>query len=229
MADLVRVEGGTFNMGSDLPSARKREKPVHEVELDTFYIAKTELSQQLFEHIMGWNYSYFACEFCAVNNLSWKNAQSFILKLNTITGLKLNFPSEAQWEFAAKGGNQSKGYTFSGSDNIDEVAWNANNAQKRSRAVASLKPNELGLYDMTGNLWEFVLDDMSRVAYQHSELKNPVYSITDDSSKTTMKVIRGGGYEFSAAESEVFKRDGATSNVRMPDIGFRLAMNDDAN
>ena len=224
VSELLLVKGGEFKMGSDELGARKREQPVHDVILDDFYIGKTEVSQQLFEHIMGWNYSYFPCDHCAMNNISWKNAHLFMTRINEITGLEITFPSEAQWEYAAKGGNQSKGYRFSGSDDIDEVAWNANNAQRRSHPIASLKPNELGLYDMTGNMWEFCLDDMSRVAYSNVPKNNPIYLFSTDASTTTLKVLRGSGYEFSADESQVYRRDGATSNVRMPDIGVRLAM-----
>lgn len=227
LSELVLVQGGGFKMGSDAEGARKREKPIHDVQLDDFYIGKTEVTQQLFEHIMGWNYSYFACDICAINNISWKNAHLFMSKINKITGLQLTFPSEAQWEFAAKGGNASKGYIYSGSNDIDDVAWNANNSNRRSHPTAQLKANELGLYDMTGNLWEFCLDDMSRVAYSNSDKLNPVYLFTTDASKTTLKVLRGSGYEFSFDESEIYKRDGATSNVRMPDIGIRFAMNID--
>jgi formylglycine-generating enzyme required for sulfatase activity len=224
LKNMLRVNGGSFTMGSNAPEATNREKPPHKVTLDSFFIGKTEVTQALFEELMGWNTSYFQCPQCAVNNVSWSNIQLFIERLNKVTGKVFRLPTEAEWEYAAKGGNKSKNYKFSGSNNIADVAWFAENANKKSHPVATKKPNELGLYDMTGNLWEFVQDDMSRHIYTKEERKNPLYIKSSDPKQKSMKVIRGGGYEFSATESLVFKRDGATNNVRMPDIGFRLAL-----
>lgn len=224
MQDMIWVEGGSFTMGSEAPEATNREKPAHKVTLDGFFIGKTEVTQALFEELMGWNVSYFPCEQCAINNVSWSNIQLFIQRLNKVTGKTFRLPTEAEWEYAAKGGNKSKNFRFSGSNNIEDVAWYEGNGENKSRPVALKKPNELGIYDMTGNLWEFVHDDMYRSIYTKEERVNPVYIKTDNPKKKSMKVIRGGGYEFSADESLVFKRDGATNNVRMPDIGFRLAL-----
>lgn len=221
---MVYVEAGTFTMGSASVDAIEREKPAHSVSLTSFYIGSTEVPQALFEEVMGWNVSYFACDTCPVNNVSWMNVQAFIKKLNKLTGKVFKLPTEAQWEYAAKGGNKSEGYLYSGSNNIADVAWYANNADKKSHKVAQRMPNELGLFDMTGNMWEFCHDDMSKGFYKNSPKDNPLYLQSKEQTKTTMKVIRGGGYEFAANESQVFRRDGATSNVRMPDIGFRLTM-----
>ncbi|MEW6997002.1 formylglycine-generating enzyme family protein [Colwelliaceae bacterium BS250] len=222
--DMIWVEGGSFTMGSEAPEATNREKPAHKVTLDGFYIGKTELTQALFEELMGWNVSYFECGQCAMNNVSWSNIQLFIERLNKVTGKEFRLPTEAEWEYAAKGGIKSKNFRFSGSNNIEDVAWYAGNGQRKSHPVAQKQANELGLYDMTGNLWEFVHDDMVRSIYTKEERVNPVYLRSNDPKQKTMKVIRGGGYEFSANESLMFKRDGATNNVRMPDIGFRLAL-----
>jgi formylglycine-generating enzyme required for sulfatase activity len=223
-SNMVLVEAGNFSMGSDSPLARKREQPVKQVSLDAFYIGKYELTQDVFEQIMGWNNSYFPCDKCAVNNVSWFNMQLFIERLNSATGKKFSLPTEAQWAYAAKGGNKSNDYKYSGSNNINDVAWFADNANKKSHPVGLKQPNELGLYDMTGNLWEFCLDDMSRKAYSRIESHNPFIGDKTNLKRKTMKVIRGGGYEFSATENLVFMRDGATNNVRMPDIGYRLVM-----
>lgn len=225
--DMVLVEAGTFEMGSNTVEARNREKPVHKVTLDSYYLSRFEVTQQLFLQIMGWNNSYFQCETCPVNNISWFNMQLFIERLNLATGKNFRFPTEAEWEFAAKGGNKSKGYSYAGSNNINDVAWYAGNAMNKSHPVGQKKPNELGLYDMTGNLWEFCLDDLSRHAYTDAPRINPVILIDKDPTKKSMKVLRGSGYEFDAKESLVFLRDGATNNVRMPDIGLRLAMSTD--
>lgn len=224
LQEMIWVEGGSFEMGSNLSTAANREKPAHTVTLDGFYIGKTEVTQQLFEAIMGWNYSYFPCPNCAVNNISWFNMQLFIERLNQATGRVFRLPTEAEWAYAARGGQLSKNFLYSGSNDIDEVAWYASNAERRSHTVATKKPNELGLYDMTGNLWEFCQDNMKRDIYTEQPRVNPLYLPNKNSKQKVMKVLRGSGYEFSAHESEVFRRDGATNNVRLPDIGFRLAM-----
>ena len=224
MKNMVLVEAGSFAMGSDSPLARNREKPVRQVSLDAFYIGKYELTQDLFEQIMGWNNSFFACDKCPVNNLSWFNMLLFIERLNSATGKEFSLPTEAQWAYAARGGNKSQDYKYSGSNDINDVAWYADNAKNKSHPVGLKKPNELGLYDMTGNLWEFCLDDMSRQAYTFTESHNPFMGDKENLKQKAMKVIRGGGYEFSATENLVFMRDGATNNVRMADIGFRLVM-----
>ena len=224
LSEMIFVEGGVFEMGSNDSGARNRETPAHQVELNSFYIGKTEVTQMLFEELMGWNNSYFACTTCAVNNVSWFNIQLFLERLNKITGENYRLPTEAEWAYAAKGGNKSKGFLYSGSDNIDDVAWYAGNANRKSHPVALKKPNELGLYDMTGNLWEFCQDDMSRKAFTQGDRNNPLVLRTDNIKQKAMKVIRGSGYEFNPNESEVYRRDGATNNVRMPDIGFRLVL-----
>ena len=221
--DMIMVEGGSFDMGSNLENAQPRELPVHKVTLDSFYIQKTEVTQAQFEAVMGWNFSFFNCGDCPVNNISWNEMQTFIEKLNKLSGFNFRFPTEAEWEYAARGGNKSQNYVFSGGNDIDSVAWFAKNAKRKIHPVAKKQANELGLYDMTGNVWEFVADDMSRTAYKNSEEHNPIYLINNAKGKK-LKVLRGSGYEFSAKESDVFKRDGATNNVRLPDIGFRLAM-----
>ena len=225
---MVWVESGSFAMGSNHAKARNREKPVHKVSLDGFYISRYELTQDIFTEIMGWNISYFSCDKCPVNNISWSNIQLFVERLNSATGLQFRLPTEAEWEYAARGGSKSGNFLFSGSNNIDDVAWFAKNSQKKVHPVGLKTPNELGLYDMTGNLWEFCQDNMSRTAYSQTSSHNPFFGINNPTpaqlKRKSMKVLRGGGYEFTADESLVFIRDGATNNVRMADIGFRLAM-----
>lgn len=222
--DMILVEGGSFEMGSNAEGATDRVKPVHTVEITTLYMGKTEVTQQLFVELMGWNTSYFVCEECAMNNISWFQMQIFIRKLNLATGKKFRLPTEAEWEYAARGGNKSKGYVYSGSNDIDDVAWYAGNGEHKSHPVALKKPNELGLYDMTGNLWEFCHDDMTMKGYKYLKHMTPEEVLNDDVLRKAMKVVRGGGYDFDADEIEVYKRDGATNNVRMPDIGFRLVL-----
>ena len=237
LAEMIWVDGGSFTMGSKNSAANDMEKPAHTVIVDGFYIGRTEFTQDVFEELMGWNNSYFACGNCPVNNLSWLNIQLLIDRLNHVTGKRFRLPTEAEWEYAARGGNRSKGFLFSGSNSIEKVAWYAGNAGNRSHPVAQKAPNELGLYDMTGNLWEFCLDNMSSNIYaRHQQLKgdqpriNPLHLVeASDPRRMVIKVQRGGGYEFEADESQVHRRDGASNNVRMPDIGFRLVMESSGN
>jgi formylglycine-generating enzyme required for sulfatase activity len=224
MKEMVRVEGGTFMMGSDLEAAAGSEKPAHKVTLDGFHIGKYEVSQELFEEVMGWDVSYFPGKGYPVNNVSWWNIQLFIERLNKITGKRFRLPTEAEWEYAAKGGQKSKGFLFSGSNKIDEVAWYAKNSKNRPKPSGKKKPNELGLYDMTGNLWEYCHDEAEMKPYPAEERSNPVNGGFEKPFSKKPKITRGGGYEFDEDESYVFRRDGATPNVRLPDLGFRLVM-----
>lgn len=224
MKQMVWVEGGTFTMGTDEETAATHERPAHPVTLSGFHIGKHEVSQALFEELMGWNLSYFPAPDHPVNNLSWWNIQLFLDRLNAVTGKTFRLPSEAEWEYAAKGGQKSKGFRFSGSNDIDEVAWYAGNAEKRPHACGKKKPNELGLHDMTGNLWEYCHDEARSKPYPTTGRTDPVEGGWEPPFNKKMKVTRGGGYEDEAVESEVFRRDGATPNVRLPDIGFRLVL-----
>lgn len=224
MEEMVWVEGGTFTMGSNTEEASSAEGPAHQVTLDGFRMGKFEVSQQLFQEVMGWDHSYFPGEGYPVNNVSWMNIQRFIKRLNEMTGKTFRLPTEAEWEYAAKGGARSKGYRYSGSNKIDEVAWYAGNGERRLHPSGRKKPNELGLYDMTGNLWEFCHDDASMRPYPAEARNNPLEGSFDNPNSRSAKITRGGGYEFDEDECLVFRRDGATPNVRMPDIGFRLVM-----
>lgn len=224
MQEMVWVEGGTFSMGSNSDKASTAEGPAHEVRISGFHMGKFEVSQQLFQEVMGWDHSYFAGPGYPVNNVSWMNIQRFIERLNSRTGKHFRLPTEAEWEYAAKGGTLSKGYKYSGSNNIDEVAWYAGNGERRLHPSGKKKPNELGLYDMTGNLWEFCHDDAEMRPYPAGPRTDPLLGTFEKPDSRRAKITRGGGYEFDEDESLIFRRDGATPNVRMPDIGFRLVM-----
>jgi formylglycine-generating enzyme required for sulfatase activity len=221
---MIWVDGGSFMMGSDRPDAWEREQPVHKVTLDGFYIGKYEVTQEIFEEVMGWNLSYNPCTECPVNNVSWLQAAIFVNRLRQLTGADYRLPTEAQWAFAARGGNLSEAYRYAGSNTIDEVAWYAANASNSSHPVGQKKPNELGLYDMTGNVSEMCEDIMDLNAYTTEERINPEVGKGQKVDAMTMKVIRGSSYAFPEDESLVTMRDGISSNVRMPDIGLRLAM-----
>lgn len=159
--NMVWVEGGTFRMGATSEQgsdAYSDEKPVHSVTLSSYYIGKTEVTQALWKAVMGNNPSYFKGDNLPVEDVSWNDCQAFIRKLNSLTGQNFRLPTEAEWEFACRGGNNSRGYKYSGSNYIDNVAWHWDNSGKKTHPVATKSPNELGIYDMSGNVSEWCSD-----------------------------------------------------------------------
>lgn len=220
-ADMVLVEGGQFEMGSNLAEASKAERPARTVSVDSFYISKLEVTQSLFESVMGSSMSYFSDPNVPVNNLSWQQANYFIEQLNTLTGANYRMPTEAEWEYAAKGGNQSQGYIYSGSNNIDDVAWYSENANNRAHPVGQKKSNELGLYDMTGNVGEFVIDAYDESFYRYGPTDNP-NNAHDTKVGLAHKSVRGGSFAYDENLSESYRRDFASQNIIMADMGLRL-------
>lgn len=159
--NMVWVEGGTFRMGATSEQdgdAYDNEKPVHSVTLCEYYIGKTEVTQALWKAVMGSNPSEFKGDNLPVENVSWYDCQEFIRKLNSLTGQNFRLPTEAEWEFACRGGNNSLGYKYSGSDSIDNVAWYDGNSGDKTHPVATKSANELGIYDMSGNVEEWCCD-----------------------------------------------------------------------
>ena len=159
--DMVWVEGGTFCMGATSEQGLDSvsdEWPVHSVTLSGYYIGKTEVTQALWKAVMGSNPSWFKGDNLPVENVSWNDCQEFIRKLNDLTGQNFRLPTEAEWEFACRGGINSGGYRYSGSDYIDDVAWYDDNSRETTHPVAKKLPNELGIYDMSGNVWEWCND-----------------------------------------------------------------------
>jgi formylglycine-generating enzyme required for sulfatase activity len=171
--EMVLVEGGTFQMGSDVYSG---EKPIHQVTLSTFSMGKYPITQSQWQKVMGSNPSHFKGDDLPVEQVSWEDAQQFINKLNSMTGKTYRLPTEAQWEFAARGGTKSKGYEYSGSNNANEVAWYDDNSGKKTQLVGQKAANELGIFDMSGNVWEWCSDWYGD--YSSATVTNPTGAAT---------------------------------------------------
>ena len=185
--NMVYVAGGTFQMGSN--DGDDNEKPVHSVTLSDYYIGQTEVTQELWQAVMGSipSYSGFKGAKNPVNDVSWNDCQEFISKLNSLTGGRFRLPTEAEWEYAARGGNKSRGYKYSGSDYLGSVAWYKDNSGREVHPVGSKSANELGLYDMSGNVYEWCSD--WKGSYSSSPQTNPT-----GASSGSDRVLRGGSY-----------------------------------
>ncbi len=224
--NMVRVEGGTFTMGATAEQggdAWDDEKPAHQVTLSDYYIGKYEVTQAEWEAVMGKNPSYFKYkgDNRPVEQVSWKDCQEFINKLNSLTGLNFSLPTEAQWEYAARGGNKSRGYKYSGSNEIDAVGWYNTNSGSRTHPVGTKLANELGLYDMSGNVWEWCNDWYG--SYSSSSQTNPA-----GPTSGSRRVRRGGSWISFAGNGRVSRRDRCTPDSRYysryDDLGLRLAV-----
>ena len=214
---MIRVDGGIFLMGST--SGEADEEPVHEVRVKSFSIGQTEVTQELWEAVMGNNPSLIKGKKNPVEQVSWDDCQMFIQKLNKLTGRKFRLPTEAEWEFAARGGTQSKGYTYSGSNKIEDVAWYVGNSDKITYEVASKYPNELGIYDMSGNVWEWCQDWYARDYYSYCVAINPT-----GPSSGYLRVNRGGSRGSYASGCRVSSRSGNPHEFEYNYVGFRLAL-----
>ena len=233
ISGMVFVKGGCFNMGSN--DGDSDEKPEHQVCVDDFYIGKYEVTQKQWKEIMGNNPSRFKCDNCPVEQVSWSDVQNFIKKLNAKTGQTYRLPTEAEWEYAAGGGNQSKGYTYSGGNTIGSVAlywvnsgdkmlsgnWKWEKIEKnngKTHNVGAKKANELGIYDVSGNVWEWCADWYGSDYYGKSPKNNPAGPTTGSA-----RVIRGGSWGSSARGCRVANRRGFNPGIRGNYLGFRLA------
>ena len=215
--EMIKVEGGSFMMGSN---KIRREKPIHQVTVKEFHIGKYPVTQAQWEKVMGENPSRFKGDLQRpVERVSWEDCQQFINKLNQQTGMKFRLPSEAEWEYAARGGKLSKGFTYAGSNQLDEVGWYNKNSKKTTHSVGQKKPNELGLYDMSGNVLEWCEDDW-HVNYKKAPDNGSAWI---DQPRGESRVVRGGSWFYDYSGSQVAFRYYSSPNLRYYLIGFRLS------
>ena len=222
---MIKVEGGTFTMGAteeQEDDAYDWERPVYQVTLSDYYIGQTEVTQALWTAVMGDNPSDFKGDNLPVEQVSWDDCQTFIKKLNSLlsnqlVGKHFALPTEAQWEVAARGGKQSKGYKYAGSYNIDDVAWYDNNSGDMSHPVAQKQPNELGLYDMSGNVCEWCQDwDFYNSSNAQTNPQGP--------AEGSNRVFRGGSWNYIAEFCRVSDRFSSAPGNRYGYLGFRLCL-----
>ena len=220
--NMVAVKGGTFTMGATSEQgndAERDEKPTHNVTLSDYHIGKYEVTQEEWQAVMGKNPSYFKGAKRPVEKVSYKDCDEFIRRLNALTGIEFMLPSEAQWEYAARGGNMSRGYKFSGDNTIDNVAWYSSNSGSETHPVGQKKPNELGLYDMTGNVWEWCSDYYGD--YSKGSQTNPT-GPTKDKWGGSNRVDRGGCWNGGARGCRVSDRDSGSPGYGNSSLGLRL-------
>lgn len=220
--EMVGVNGGTFTMGSDDAEALDTERPAHSVTVSDYFIGKYEVTQALWVAVMGSNPSGFrGDDNLPVENISWNMAMEFITKLNAITGKRYRMPTEAEWELAAREALLSQKYPYSGSYNVDEVAWYCDNAENMTHPVGQKKPNPRGIYDMSGNVFELCYDWFGMYSTAHQT--NPI-----GPSSGTYRIMRGGSYVDNAFGCRIIYRNGLDSqDARYINVGLRLAMSAD--
>ena len=232
VANMVRVKGGSFTMGaqsSDIQGenydaeARDNERPVHEVTVSDYYIGKFEVTQREWRTIMGygleWPEEYGRGDDFPAYNVSRTDALRFVEKLSAMTRLSFRLPTEAQWEFAARGGNDSQHYRYSGSNSVDEVAWHKGNSDNVLHPVGGRQSNELSPHDMSGNLWEWCLDAYG--PYPSTPQTDPV------ATSGSQFVLRGGAWTYFPTYCRVTCRDAYNGNGASISNGFRVVMNDE--
>jgi formylglycine-generating enzyme required for sulfatase activity len=231
--EMITVEGGTFMMGSPDGVGEDWERPQHQVTVSSFNIGKYEVTQGQWEAVMDSNPSYFKTgDNYPVEQVSWNDIvgtsgaymllkgiryyeNGFIYKLNQLTGKQYRLPTEAEWEYAARGGNQSNGYTYSGSNNVDDVAWYGSNSGSSIHQVGTKQANELGIYDISGNVWEWVGDWYC--SYTADAQTNPTGPATG-----SHRVDRGGSWGGNGNYCRVAYRSDDSPGYN--NVGFRLVL-----
>ena len=215
--NMVYVSGGTFIMGGDESSD---QTPTHSVTLSSYYICKYEVTQALWRAVMGSNPSYFKGDNLPVESVSWNDCQTFINRLNSYTGRNFRLPTEAEWEFAARGGNYSRHYKYSGSNYISDVAWygdDSGSSGNRTHPVGTKQANELGLYDMSGNVWEWCSDWYgSYSSYSQNDPTGP--------NSGSERVMRGGGRRNGAWNCRSSHRFSNSPGISDCSFGLRLVL-----
>lgn len=218
---MIEVRGGTFWMGSDIERRPiltgniedlERKRPKHQVELSSYYIGETEVTQELWETVMNSNPSDSKGSNKPVESVKWEDCLEFVKRLNQMTGLNFRLPTEAEWEYAARGGNRSLDYKYSGSNNLDDVGIKGGNPN----LVKTKQANELGIYDMSGNVYEWCQDWYGE--FSNSSSTNPT-----GPTSGSRRVIRGGSWISSNKECEVLSRSSYGPDYKRSDVGFRLA------
>ena len=226
---MIYVDGGSFQMGATPEQngeAESDESPVHTVQLESFYIAECEVTQAQWQKIMGTtifqqrdkaNSSsvYGVGDNNPMYYVSWEEAQMFCRELSAMTGKTYLLPTEAQWEYAARGGKKSRGYKYSGSYAIDAVAWYSSNSGSATHWVKQKRANELGLYDMSGNVWEWCSDWYGN--YSSATQSNPTGAVSG-----SYRVLRGGSWDYEASDCRVSNRDYDAPSDRDNVTGFRV-------
>lgn len=215
---MVFVKGGVFRMGDSFGDGNKEEKPVHQVLLNDFFISKYEVTQAQWEAIMGDNPSHFAgCNDCPVERVSWVEVQEFLAKVNELTGKSYRLPTEAEWEYAARGGQESRGFRYAGKNNINFVSWYSGNSQNKTHPVGQMEPNELGIYDMSGNVWEWTYDWFDYYTDSPTPAVNPIGPEQGD-----FRIVRGGSWYGYIGGSRVACRGSDDPANKRSYIGFRV-------
>lgn len=219
------VKGGTFQMGSEDSDAFGDEKPVHGVTLSSFYIGETEVTQSFWKAVMcaeqassSWTDEFGRGDNYPAYRVSWNDCQDFIHKLNDLTGYNFRLPTEAEWEFAARGGNSGIGYKYAGGNSIGDLAWYQDNSGRKTHEVKTKSPNELGLYDMNGNVWEWC-GDYWKSNYDNGSQTNP-----KGPSSGTDRVLRGGSWDNIPRLCRVSSRRGRNPGDWNYYIGLRLCL-----
>ena len=229
--NMIYVEGGTFLMGAQNlnindknydETAYPEEEPIHTVNIKSFYLAESPVTQKLWLKVMGYNPSasksfFKKHEQYPVDSISWDDSREFIERLNIITNQHFRLPTEAEWEYAARGGNKSMGYLYSGSNDINEVGWYK---MPKSQKVMGKKPNELGLYDMSGNVWEWCHDKYG--CYESATKDNPT-----GSKIGVNRVLRGGSWHSDAHYCRNTMRNSGSPAFNFISVGMRLALDKD--
>jgi formylglycine-generating enzyme required for sulfatase activity len=218
---MIPVKGGTFQMGAtaEQQGAESNEKPVHSVTLSNYSIGETEVTQALWQAVMGANPSYYQGPNRPVEKVSWEDCQRFIKKLNALTGKKFRLPTEAEWEYAARGGSKSRGFQYAGSSDLGSVAWYTNNSGSQTQDVKTKAPNELGIYDMSGNVWEWCQDWYGSSTYNSRAVANP-----RGPTSGSGRVRRGGCWGNLDRGCRLAYRTNSAPSSQFNSLGFRLAL-----